>query len=162
VQSGKTSHLLANICWARDKNFHLAIVLTGSISDLGEQTVDRLREKLPENTAFIINSPTDSSLNATILNLLIDKVQKRENSTTVPIPVITLIKSPARLAAVKRMLQELKHNLNLNLKVILLDDEADQASVDATNSSRANTNSEVNLNSDHRIRTTIHSRIKDI
>jgi hypothetical protein len=77
VQSGKTSHLLANICWARDKNFHLAIVLTGSISDLGEQTVDRLREKLPENTAFIINSPTDSSLNATILNLLIDKVQKQ-------------------------------------------------------------------------------------
>ena len=125
VQSGKTGHLLANICWARDSKFHLAIILTGSITDLGEQTVDRLREKLPENTAFIINAPTESSLNFTILNSIIDKVQKRDESTSVPIPVITLIKSPARLAAVKRMLQELKQNLSLKLNVILLDDEAD-------------------------------------
>lgn len=62
VQSGKTGHLLANICWARDKNFHLVIVLTGSNTDLGEQTVQRLKTKLPANTSHIMPSPTESRL----------------------------------------------------------------------------------------------------
>ena len=62
VQSGKTGHLLANICWARDKGFHLAIVLTGSVTALGEQTVERLRTKLPQNTAYLISAPTESRL----------------------------------------------------------------------------------------------------
>lgn len=47
VQSGKTGHLLANICWAKDNKIHLAVVFTGANTDLGQQTVERLKTKLP-------------------------------------------------------------------------------------------------------------------
>ena len=162
VQSGKTGHLLANICWARDSDFHLAIVFTGSISDLGEQTVDRLKKKLPENTAFIISSPTDSGLNTATLDPLKEKVQERINSSNVPIPVITLIKSPARLAAVRTMIQQLNGITSTNLRVIILDDEADQASVDATANSRSTSIPDPIWNVDHPVRLTIHNRINEI
>jgi len=62
VQSGKTGHLLANICWAKDNKIHLAIVFTGANTDLGQQTVERLKTKLPANTASVIPSPTESRL----------------------------------------------------------------------------------------------------
>lgn len=162
VQSGKTGHLLANICWARDTNFHLAIVLTGSISDLGVQTVDRLKKKLPENTAYIISSPTESGLNVETLTPFKEKVQERINSTSAPLPVITLIKSPARLAAVSSMIRALNRDINSKLRVIILDDEADQASVDATANSRNSSITEINLNVDQPVRFTIHNRINEI
>jgi hypothetical protein len=162
VQSGKTGHLLANICWARDLNFHLAIVFTGSISDLGEQTVDRLKKKLPENTAFIISSPTESGLNSALLDPFNEKFLERVNSSKVPIPVITLIKSPARLAAVRKIIWQLNRITSTRMRVIILDDEADQASVDATANNRSISIPDINLNSYHADRVTIHNRINEI
>ena len=107
VQSGKTGHLLANICWARDSNFHLAIVLTGSNTDLGEQTVERLKTKLPANTSHIMPSPTESRLaTGPTLDTLQGYVYSRLSELNKPIPVVTLIKSPARLAAVRVMISQ--------------------------------------------------------
>ena len=78
VQSGKTRHLLANICWARDNSFHVAIVFTGSTTPLGDQTVDRLESSLPQNTAQIISSPTEPRLaDGPVLQQLISRVQTR-------------------------------------------------------------------------------------
>jgi hypothetical protein len=139
VQSGKTRHLLANICWARDNSFHAAIVFTGSTTPLGDQTVDRLASSLPQNTAQIISSPTEPRLaDGPVLQQLISRVQSRLIDTSTPLPVVTLIKSGARLSAVRSMIEELNRVIGTDLRIMILDDEADQASPDATAGSRGN------------------------
>lgn len=162
VQSGKTRHLLANICWARDKNFHLAIVFTGSTRPLGAQTVDRLESSLPKNTAYIIPSPTESNSNRPVLQQLIERVQSRVTEVGFPIPVVTLIKSPARLTAVKTMLEEINRVIGQDLRILILDDEADQASPDATANSRGSAIVESILSQDRPARLSIHSRINEV
>ena len=163
VQSGKTRHLLANVCWAKDYNFHAAIVFTGSTTPLGEQTVDRLSSSLPENTAQIISSPTETRLaDGPVLQQLIYRVQSRLVDSNAPIPVVTLIKSSARLGAVRSMIEELNRIVNMNLRIIILDDEADQASPDATAGSRGSDLSVTTLSQDPPTRTTIHNRINEI
>ena len=139
VQSGKTRHLLANICWARDNAFHVAIVFTGSTTPLGDQTVDRLESSLPENTAQIISSPTEPRLaDGPVLQQLISRVQTRLVDSGSPLPVITLIKSAARLSAVRTMIEELNRVVDTDLRIMILDDEADQASVNTGTSTNPN------------------------
>jgi len=164
VQSGKTGHLLANICWARDNKIHLAIVFTGANTDLGQQTVERLKTKLPANTANVIPSPTESRLaTGPIVDQLQEAVYSRISSPDdKPIPVVTLIKSSARLSAVRTMIEELNVRINLPINVIILDDEADQASVDSTASTRSQVEFDVSLAEDLSTRTTIHNRINAI
>ena len=163
VQSGKTRHLLANICWARDNEFQLAIVFTGSNTDLGEQTVERMKSKLPNGTAHIIPSPTESRLaTGPVLDQIQEYVYSRLSNNTKPIPVVTLIKSPARLSAVKTMIEELNRRINLRMRILILDDEADQASVDATANSKSQVLEDVSLIDNYKIRTTIHNRINEI
>jgi len=164
VQSGKTGHLLANICWARDNKIHLAIVFTGANTDLGQQTVERLKTKLPANTANVIPSPTESRLaTGPIVDQLQEAVYSRISSPDdKPIPVVTLIKSSARLSAVRTMIEELNVRINLPINVIILDDEADQASVDSTASTRSQVEFDVSLADDLSTRTTIHNRINAI
>ena len=163
VQSGKTRHLLANICWARDNAFHAAIVFTGSTTPLGDQTVDRLESSLPQNTAQIISSPTEPRLaDGPVLQQLISRVQTRLVDSGSPIPVVTLIKSAARLSAVRKMLEELNRVIGIDLRIMILDDEADQASPDATASSRGNEIVETILSHDLPTRITIHNRINEI
>jgi hypothetical protein len=164
VQSGKTGHLLANICWAKDKKIHLAIVFTGANTDLGQQTVERLKTQLPANTANVIPSPTESRLaTGPVLDQLQEAVYSRISSPDdKPIPVVTLIKSAARLSAVKTMIEELNARINLPINIIILDDEADQASVDSTANSRSQVEFDVSLADDLTTRTTIHNRINRI
>jgi hypothetical protein len=163
VQSGKTRHLLANICWARDNAFHAAIVFTGSTTPLGDQTVDRLASSLPQNTAQIIFSPTEPRLaDGQALQQLISRVQSRLADTNTPMPVVTLIKSGARLSAVRSMIEELNRVIATDLRIMILDDEADQASPDATANSRGNEIVETILSQDAPTRVTIHNRINEI
>jgi hypothetical protein len=163
VQSGKTRHLLANICWARDNSFHAAIVFTGSTTPLGDQTVDRLKSSLPLNTAQIISSPTETRLaDGPVLQQLISRVQSRLVDSGSPIPVVTLIKSGARLSAVREMIKELNRVVGMDLRIMILDDEADQASPDATANSRGNEIFEMVLSQDLPTRVTIHNRINEI
>ena len=163
VQSGKTGHLLANICWARDNGFHLAIVLTGSVTDLGEQTVERLRTKLPANTAHLISAPTESRLSSgNIGSEVTMHVQARNFDAGKPMPVITLIKSPVRLKAVRSIINLINLNLKSPLKIIILDDEADQASVDASQNSKTGVIEEVVLSQNSSTRVSIHNRINEI
>lgn len=163
VQSGKTRHLLANICWARDHAFHLAIVFTGSTTPLGDQTVDRLDSSLPQNTAQIISSPTEPRLaDGPVLQQLISRVQARLVDSGTPIPVVTLIKSAARLSAVRKMVGELNRVVGMDLRIMILDDEADQASPDATASNRGSEIVDSILSQDTPTRVTIHNRINEI
>lgn len=163
VQSGKTRHLLANICWARDNQFHAAVVFTGSTTPLGDQTVDRLESSLPQNTAQIISSPTEPRLaDGPVLQQLINRVQSRLVDSKTPLPVVTLIKSGARLSAVRSMIEELNRVIGTDLRIMILDDEADQASPDATANSRGNEIVETILSQDLPTRVTIHNRINEI
>jgi hypothetical protein len=77
-------------------------------------------------------------------------------------PVVTLIKSAARLSAVRRMIEELNRIIGTDLRIMILDDEADQASPDATANSRGNEILETTLSQDLPTRVTIHNRINEI
>jgi len=161
VQSGKTSHLRANICWARDKNFDLMILLTGSNTDLGDQTVDTLETKLPTGTIKLFKSPTEGSLTADKKNEIKNATSSRITNRDNPVPLITLIKSPKRLEAVKSILEYLADSNLPDLKVLILDDEADQVSPDADANKRQVIESGVNDN-DKKLKQSVHDRINEI
>ena len=161
VQSGKTSHLRANICWARDKGFDLLILLTGSNTDLGDQTVDTLETKLPTSTIKLFKSPTEGSLTNDKKLEIKNAVMKRQNETSAPVPLISLIKSPKRLEAVKSVVQYLNDSNIRDLKVLILDDEADQVSPDAEANRRTEIESSTS-DSRRNLRISVHTRINEI
>lgn len=161
VQSGKTSHLRANICWARDNNFDLLILLTGSNTDLGDQTVDTLETKLPMNTIKLIKSPTEGSLTDDKKNEVKNIVSKRINDRSAPIPLISLIKSPKRLDAVKLIIEYLANSNLSDIKVLFLDDEADQVSPDAETNKRVELET-ISVDTRRSLRLSVHTRINEI
>ena len=161
VQSGKTSHLRANICWARDNDFDLLILLTGSNTDLGDQTVDTLETKLPTGTIKLIKSPTEGSLTDDKKFEIRESVVRRIGNRNNPIPLISLIKSPKRLDAVKQIVEHLGNSSLPPLRVMFLDDEADQVSPDADANRRTEVESR-NNNSNRSLRMSVHTRINEI
>ena len=161
VQSGKTSHLRANICWARDNKFDLLILLTGSNTDLGDQTVDTLETKLPNATIKLIKSPTEGSLSEEKMQEIRHAVSARISDKNAPVPLISLIKSPKRLDAVKLIIQHISNSSLPDIKVLILDDEADQVSPDADASKRTEIEDRLEETRSN-LRISVHTRINEI
>jgi hypothetical protein len=136
VQSGKTGHLLANICWARDSGFHLVVVFSGDKNPLNEQTYKRISKQLKEY-AFVEKVLTEKSSG---FNEKAEQVQgniaERVRDASALIPVLVLIKKKERISALKRMIEGFQDRYGDSLRVLILDDEADQAGPDTTASSR--------------------------
>ncbi len=125
VQSGKTTNFTAVIAKAADAGYSFFIVLSGIHSGLRQQTQDRLSEQLwnPSRnewhrlTADEDFRPTDSV--DAMLNAGEQKV------------LVVIKKNAARLRSLKRWLEE-AHPENLaRCPFLIIDDEADQASVNA-------------------------------
>lgn len=134
IQSGKTAHLLANICWAKDNQIDLVILFSGSTTPLNDQTYERLGSDLPTGTAYIRPVPTETS-ESQLLNLsdeLYQVVTQRFSAINDPIPVLVMLKNATRLAAMDSVLSKLQDRFDERLSILIVDDEADQASPDAT------------------------------
>jgi hypothetical protein len=137
VQSGKTGHLLANICWARDNGFHLVILLSGNKITLNDQTYNRLIDNLPRNAALVEKGLTKKGIDfESSISELQSKIKQRVRDASSPIPVVVLIKRHERLDALTETIEKLQLRYEDSIKVMILDDEADQASPDNTASKR--------------------------
>lgn len=129
VQSGKTANMEALTCMAADYGWNFFIVLSGTIDSLRVQTRDRFRrdfEKGAEGIAWRVLdfSKEDKNLSASTLLLNPLSGSKRYSFRYVTV----CLKNAKRLTALIDWLYS-DHLITKNLRLLIIDDEADQASI---------------------------------
>ncbi len=121
VQSGKTLSFTTALALAKDNGYNLAIILAGTKNNLLTQTSDRLQDGLGRQGFKFLQNPDLQSRN---------DLSRYLRQRTKPMVVVTLLKRYSRIDAFAELLGELSKNLTLNeFKAIIIDDEADQASL---------------------------------
>lgn len=134
IQSGKTSHLLGTLAWAVDSKFGLATIFTGITGELNNQTVTRLGESLNDlasNLVSIHQVPTNAESDdyQDLVHRLRGEIADRtEGKANTPLPVLVTMKNKHRLGTLERLFNDLSMEFGSSLKVLIVDDEADQAS----------------------------------
>lgn len=127
VQSGKTANMSGLISMAADYGFNCFIVLSGMIDNLREQTEKRLFDEVA-NTGnlhwHLVKHPHPTNLHHPEDNM--DKLDLSNGSKMRYMSVV--LKNSTRLGNLLNWLYSNKAKCN-NLKVLIIDDEADQASV---------------------------------
>jgi hypothetical protein len=146
VQSGKTSNYLALVSRAADVGYKVFIILTGTIEDLRRQTQSRVNEGFigQSNNQLIgvglIDNRGQVPLSLTTLEN--DFIQPIANTTALSSnsgPVILVIKK--NVTILKRLVKSLEsanrmsedHNRKIPRPMLLIDDEADNASINTKN-----------------------------
>ena len=126
VQSGKTTNFIATISQAADEGYRLIIVLSGVTNNLRKQTQERLERSLtgqnPKNWNWLtsIDSDFSASMNA---NDLLSAPSKRV--------IVVVKKNNSRLKRLKSWLEMAPIAVRQGLPVLIIDDEADQATVNS-------------------------------
>lgn len=125
VQSGKTANMAGTIAMAADYGFNFFIVLTGTIDNLRLQTRERLVQDLNAKECSL-NFRILDNLSPTTLspNRLSDL--KLQNSTDRYLTVC--LKNSTRLRELLNWLNK-DQSAKAKLKVVLIDDESDQATI---------------------------------
>ena len=127
VQSGKTMSFTGVLAMARDNGYRVAIVLTGITTNLQEQTSDRLSRDLNINseidTFSILNNPSKEESCDVI------KALRLSDKPLLIIPVLKHKKYINNLTAIFRSNKVIKEMRNET--VLIIDDEADQASLNS-------------------------------
>ena len=110
IQSGKTSVILTTMALAADNGFNHFVVMTSNLNDIYEQTLERIKGALDSFHVF-------------------GKTEIRQTSITTPGLPLALVcpKHPRRLQDVLNIIQLSNWQKE---PVIIIDDEADQASLD--------------------------------
>lgn len=126
VQSGKTTNFIATISQAADEGYRLIIVLSGVTNNLRRQTQERLERSLTgenENNWHWLTS-IDSDFNASRnANDLLSAPSKR---------VIAVVKkNNSRLKRLKSWIESAPIAVRQGLPVLIIDDEADQATINS-------------------------------
>jgi hypothetical protein len=126
VQSGKTTNFISTIAQAADVGYRLIIVLSGVTNNLRKQTQERLESSLTgtnsQNWHWLTSADSDfnESNNAHMLlansGLRVIAVVKKNNS---------------RLKRLKKWLESAPVAVRQGLPVLIIDDEADQATVNS-------------------------------
>lgn len=127
VQSGKTMSFTGVLAMARDNGYRIAIILTGVTTNLLGQTADRLEDDLEiddgtDHFSFICNPSEDDAPRLIKALRLTDKPM-------VVIPILKHRKYLDNLAAIFND-EKLKKTIE-NETVLIIDDEADQASLNS-------------------------------
>lgn len=127
VQSGKTMSFTGVLAMARDNGYRVAIILTGITTNLQSQTSNRLEQDLDldfdlDRYSFIGN-PTDNDTSSVIKALrLSDK----------PLLIIPILKHRKYIDNVTKIFSHEKVKQVLGKEtVLIIDDEADQASLNS-------------------------------
>ena len=126
VQSGKTTNFIATISQAADEGYRLIIVLSGVTNNLRRQTQERLERSLTgeneKNWHWLtsVDSDFNTSRNA---NDLLSAPSKR---------VIAVVKkNNSRLKRLKSWIESAPIAVRQGLPVLIIDDEADQATINS-------------------------------
>lgn len=122
VQSGKTANMAGLISMAADYGWNLFIILTGTIENLRIQTRERFKRDLKNgNVTWTFLEKPGSKTNDTKLSDL----DLNDNRIRY---VICCLKNISRLRALHKWLNS-DANKKRNLRILIVDDEADQASI---------------------------------
>ena len=127
VQSGKTANMAALMAMAADYGWNMFIVLSGTIENLRIQTLNRLQYDLRRRNCNLQWCPINRlSLKKGEITLAPQDLWLNDNDTTRYFTVC--LKNSARL---RSMLQYLQYDVNVQrkLKILVIEDEADQASI---------------------------------
>jgi hypothetical protein len=131
VQAGKTGHLISSIAWAYDNEFDLVILLNGNKHTLNAQTSKRVNKALGTRIKLTSVQTEAAKAYETFTKELDELIVKRQVPGA-PLPVAVLIKNASRLDGLSQGIESAIKNANLgDLRVLVLDDEADQVSPDA-------------------------------
>lgn len=131
VQSGKTSNMAALMSLAADQDWNIFIILSGTIESLRCQTQHRFDNDLKSTTAVtwdvldLSGKDRDKAASSLILNTL----NYREHSMRY---VTVCLKQKNRLEALVNWLYSCPDRTK-RMRIILIDDEADQASINTAN-----------------------------
>jgi len=144
VQSGKTANMMAVIARAVDAGYNLVIILAGLTDALRNQTQGRIESDLlnrnPHNWIRLTKGDHDNQkgeyqgLNPGTL----------ENMKASAAAIAVIKKNVAPLSRLKRDLERLPDKRKNEMRVLIIDDEADQASPNAANSGDDNDMTAIN------------------
>ena len=129
VQSGKTTNFMSVIAKAADAGFRLIIVLTGITDNLRQQTQDRLDDQLikPQGHRWTRLTSHESDFSGD------HNAQKLANTHDRFIAVVK--KNAHRLSALNEWISSAGNAVE-NCPILVIDDEADQASIDVSSKSK--------------------------
>ena len=123
IQSGKTMSFTSLIALASDNDYKIVIVLAGTTNILLNQTIDRLEEDLDDENEYVIIE--EGSLNSLTRIKRIIKNTNRQRTIILPI-----LKHYKHIERIYNLFSIPELNLLLpKLGVLIIDDEADQASL---------------------------------
>lgn len=129
VQSGKTANMAALMAMAADWGWNMFIVLSGTIENLRQQTQNRLLNDLNCQGNLNWNGLEHLSkkpmLGQRTQDLHFDKTSKQRYFTV-------CLKNPGRLRGLIQWLQS-DGNKQKQMKILVIDDEADQAGINTAN-----------------------------
>lgn len=143
IQSGKTANLMGTVAWATDTDIAAVVIFTGITGSLNDQTYQRVLRDLGGLTPSCVRSflvPTERSPQCSALIedvLLLASARQSEPFQPGPLPVLVAMKNRARIGAVRRVLDALAERLGPRSTVLVIDDEADQASQNSRSRTRA-------------------------
>lgn len=123
IQSGKTMSFTSLIALASDNDYKIVVVFAGTTTILLKQTIDRLREDLNDKNEYVIIPEGGIDKVNKVVGIVKNKVRER----TIILPILKQwqhIEKLSELFASKRLSPLLP-----KLGVLIIDDEADQASL---------------------------------
>lgn len=125
VQSGKTTNFMGVMAKAADAGYRLFIVLSGITDNLRSQTQERIQEVLlgdhAERWYLLTDLEQDFSMSGNAANLLNDPSKRL---------VAVVKKNGFRLRRLKDWINTAGSEVHKGLPLMVIDDEADQASLD--------------------------------
>lgn len=134
VQSGKTTNFMSVIAKAADRGYRFFIVLSGITENLRSQTQERVEEMLvDDNKQFVSLTSSDADFEAP------DHLGKIASSHDMRL-IAVVKKNPHRLRRLVRWLRSAQKDADA-FPILIIDDEADQASIDVGQGRRSRINS---------------------
>lgn len=129
VQSGKTANMTAVIAKAVDAGYNLIVLLGGVTNKLRAQTQRRLESDIVERHRHLWQLYTTADDSG-------DFARPANGQFTMPVPgraqLVVMKKESNRLDAFLRTIERTPTTVLSSLKTLIIDDECDQASVDAS------------------------------
>ncbi len=147
IQSGKTMSFTALIALAVDNGYKIVVVISGTTTELSTQTYNRLKSDLDIGNDTKLNIEHNLSDSHVISNTIDGWIDEDCPDRYRKSLLITVLKNQSPL---KKILNIFKNIDTHNLPVLIIDDEADQASLNTFASANAkNTDDEQNKSTIH-------------
>jgi hypothetical protein len=131
VQSGKTTNFLGLTSKAADEGYRLIIVLSGVTNNLRSQTQERLEAAIEPGQWYLLTSiESDFQRNKANAQVLLSNATQRN--------IAVVKKNKSRLVSLYKWLESASAATRRTLPVLIIDDECDQATVNAGTKEKRN------------------------